>query len=126
MSSKHEPKEKKSAADLLQEMTTVTIEGKTYTLVMSHEVYIEAERLSGLSTITDAARFFVNPERRTLVPTFYALLKHAGAEYTLEQVAGMLKTNKNLKTIFQIVTSAYTLSQTPEGDASPTVAMAAS
>lgn len=88
----------------------VTIQGKTYDLVMGYGVYLEAERLTGISTITDDEQYFEKPTRTTLAAIFYALLKAAGATFTPEQVQKMV-TAKNLRSIYQTVLQCHFLAQ---------------
>jgi hypothetical protein len=105
MSEVHEP----TATELLTQASRLVVEGTPYDLIITSGALIEFEKLTGISTITDASQIVEKPSRNTLSAMLYVLLRRAGAKYTLERVQGMV-TRRSTKIIYAAILAAWTVS----------------
>ena len=109
------------ALESLAKATKVTIDGKAYELRFTHGAYIEAETITGISTLTEADKYFTKPSRRTLSAAFYALLSAAGAAQTLDEVQKLVSAEKNAAAVYDAVLAAHSLARVEAEEAVPTV-----
>jgi hypothetical protein len=95
----------RKATDKLIKRVQIKIDGKDWPIVITHNTLIECEDFTGLNLLTGDANI-ARPSARTIRALLYLCLKHAGAEYTLEEV-GLLITPDNLVKVQQGLISAW-------------------
>src|SRR6266851_4886208 len=108
-------------ADKLVKKVQVHLDGKDWHIVVTHNVLIECEELTGLNVLTGEANI-LRPSAKLLRALLYVCLKRAGASYTLEQV-GDLITTQNLVLMQEGLLNAWAASMPEaEGEEHPTQA----
>lgn len=103
-------------ADKLIQKVQVRLDGKDWPLVVSHNVLIDCEELTGLNVLTGEANL-LRPSAKLVRALLFLCLQRAGAKYTLEQV-GELITPHNLVLIQEGLLNAWAASmpETEEGE----------
>lgn len=108
-------------ADKLIQKVQMRLDGKDWPLVVTHNVLIECEELTGLNMLTGEANL-LRPSAKLVRALLYLCLQRAGAPYTLEQV-GDLITPQNLVLIQEGLLKAWAASMPePEEGEGPTKA----
>ena len=79
----------KSIADRVTKKVLIRLDGEDWPIVITHNVLIECEELTGLNVLTGEANI-VKPSFTLLRALLYIALKRAGAKYTLEQIGDLL------------------------------------
>jgi len=100
-------------ADRLIRKVQVHLDGKDWPIVVSHNVLIDCEELTGLNVLTGEANL-MRPSAKLVRALLYLCLKRAGADYTLEQV-GDLITPHNIVMVQEGLLNAWAASM-PEGE----------
>lgn len=101
-------------ADKLIEKVEIRLDGKTWPLLVDHNVLIECEELTGLNMLTGEAGM-LRPSAKAVRALLYLCLKRAGADYTLQKV-GKLITPHNIVKVTEGLLSAWAASM-PEPEA---------
>lgn len=109
----------KKIAEKLTGKVIVNLDGKEWPIVVTHNLLIETEELTGLNTLTGEANM-VRPSAKLVRAILFLALKHAGAKYSLEQV-GDLITPQNLVPVQEAILTAWAASM-PEPEERPTPA----
>jgi hypothetical protein len=102
-------------AEKLTQKVQVHLDGRDWPIVVTHNVLIDCEELTGLNVLTGDANI-VRPSAKLVRALLYLCLKRAGAKYTLDQV-GDLITPQNLVMVQEGLLSAWAASmpeQEPE------------
>lgn len=116
---------KKSIADKLIKKVEVKLDGKAWPIVITHNVLIEVEELSGLNVLAGEANL-AKPSAKLLRAVLFVALQRAGAKYTIGQVGDLIGPH-NMVQIQQAILTAWAASMPdaePEDDieADPTLA----
>jgi hypothetical protein len=94
-------------ADKLVQKVLIRLDGKDWPIVVTHNVLIECEELTGFNLLDlQGGVSMIRPSAKLMRGMLYLTLKRAGAEYTLEEV-GDLITPKNLVLINQGILKAW-------------------
>jgi hypothetical protein len=80
---------KKSIAEKLIRKVELKLDGKTWPLVVTHNVLIECEELTGFNLIAGEVNL-LRPSAKLVRALLYVVLRRAGAKYTLEQVGDLI------------------------------------
>jgi hypothetical protein len=99
-------------ADKLVEKVQIRLDGKDWPIIVSHNVLIDCEELTGLNVLTGEANL-VRPSAKLVRALLYLCLKRAGAEYSLEEV-GDLITPHNLVMVQEGLLKAWAASMPEE------------
>ena len=99
-------------ADKLVEKVQIRIDGKDWPIVVTHNVLIDCEELTGLNVLTGEASL-ARPSAKLVRALLYLCLQRAGAKYTLEEV-GDLITPHNLVMVQEGLLKAWIASMPPE------------
>jgi hypothetical protein len=104
-------------ADKLVQKVEILLDGKTWPIVITHNVLIECEDLTGLNVLSGDANL-VRPSAKLMRALLFLALQRAGAKYTIEEI-GDLITPKNLVTIQRGILAAWAAAAVPpdEGEA---------
>lgn len=109
----------KRIADKLIKRVEVTLDGKTWPIVITHNVLIECETLTGLNVLTGDVNV-ARPSATLLRALLYLALKGAGAKYTLEHVGSFIKPQNIVKIQEAILTAwAAAMSEAEPDDENP-------
>lgn len=113
-------------ADKLIQKVQIRLDGKDWPIVVTHNVLIECEELTGINLLSFEAGTvsIIRPSAKLMRAMLYLTLKRAGAKYTIEEV-GELITPENLVLINEGMLKAWEASM-PEAEVSevPTKAVA--
>lgn len=105
---------KKQLADRLIEKVEVRLDGADWPIVITHNVLIDCEELTGLNVLTGEANI-VRPSAKLIRALLYLALKRAGAKYTLEQIGDMIGPH-NIAMLQEGLLKAWAASMPAEGD----------
>lgn len=109
-------------ADKLIQKVQIRLDGKDWPLIVSHNVLIDCEELTGLNVLTGEANL-LRPSAKLVRALLFLCLQRAGAAYTLEQV-GDLITPQNLVMVQEGLLKAWAASMPePEEEERPTKAV---
>lgn len=106
-----------AATDKLIRKVQVELDGKTWPLVITHNVLIDCEELTGLNLLAGEANL-LRPSAKLVRGLLYCSLKRAGAEYTLQEVGEMIHP-QNIVVIQEALLNAWAASmpaKEPEPD----------
>jgi hypothetical protein len=95
-------------ADKLVKKVQVHLDGKDWPIVVTHNVLIECEELTGLNLLTGDANL-LRPSAKLVRALLYVCLQRAGAPYTLDEV-GDLITPMNLAMVQEGLLNAWAAS----------------
>lgn len=110
-------------ADKLIQKVQVRLDGKDWPIVVTHNVLIECEELTGLNMLTGEANL-LRPSAKLVRGLLFLCLQRAGAKYTLEEV-GDLITPQSLVLVQEGLLKAWAASMPePEASEGPTKAVA--
>ncbi|HEV8189440.1 MAG TPA: hypothetical protein VGP83_16925 [Pyrinomonadaceae bacterium] len=113
---------KKTIADKLIEKVEIRLDGVNWPIVITHNVLIDCEALTGLNVLTGEANI-VRPSATLIRALLYLALKRAGATYTLEQIGDLIGP-QNIALLQEGLLKAWAASMPPEDDtADPTQAV---
>lgn len=115
----------RKVADKLTKKVLIHIDGKDWPIVVTHNVLIECEELTGFNSLSfeEGTVSVIRPSAKLMRAMLYLTLKRAGAKYTLEEV-GELITPQNLALINQGMLEAWAASMPePEESEGPTKAV---
>ncbi len=113
---------KKSIAEKLIRKVELKLDGKTWPLVVSHDVLIECEELAGLNLIAGEVNL-LRPSAKLVRALLYVALRRAGAKYTLEQVGDLINP-ENIVMVQEGLLTAWAASMpAPDGAERPTPAV---
>lgn len=101
-------------ADKLIQKVEVRLDGETWPIVITHNVLIECEDLTGLNVLSGEVNL-LRPSAKLVRALLYLALKRAGAKYTLDQVGDLISPN-NIVKIQEAILTAWAASM-PEEDA---------
>jgi hypothetical protein len=87
-------------ADKLVQKVEILLDGKTWPIVITHNVLIECEDLTGLNVLSGDANL-VRPSAKLILA-----LQRAGAKYTIDEVGDFI-TPHNLVTIQRGILAAW-------------------
>ena len=76
-------------ADRLIQKVQIKLDGKDWPLVVTHNVLIDCEELTGMNILTGEANV-MRPSFKLVRALLYLCLRRAGASYTLEQVGDLI------------------------------------
>lgn len=115
---------KKSVADKVIKKVEVKLDGKAWPIVITHNVLIEVEDLTGLNVLAGEVNL-LKPSAKLVRAVLYLALKRAGAKYTIEQVGDLIGPH-NVVAIQEAILNAWAASMpdpepesedpTPEGE----------
>jgi hypothetical protein len=80
---------KKTISEKLIRKVELKLDGKTWPLVVTHNVLIECEDLTGLNLIAGEVNL-LRPSAKLVRALLYVALRRAGAKYTLDQVGDLI------------------------------------
>lgn len=112
-------------ADKLIQKVQIRIDGKDWPIVITHNVLIECEELTGINVLSfeQGTVSIIRPSATLMRALLYLTLKRAGAKYTLDEV-GELITPHNLQLINEGILKAWAASMPePEEGEGPTKAV---
>ena len=95
-------------ADKLTQKVQVHIDGKDWPIVVTHNVLIECEELTGLNVLMGEANI-VRPSAKLIRALLYLCLRRAGAKYTLDEVGDLINP-QNLAMVQEGLLSAWAAS----------------
>lgn len=111
---------RKKLAERLIQKVQIHLDGKDWPIVITHNVLIECEEMTGLNVLAGEVNL-LRPSMKLVRALLYIVLQRAGAKYTLEQV-GDLITPANLLTLQEGFLTAWAASMPEEKPANPTPA----
>ena len=95
----------KKIADKLVQKVEVLLDGKTWPLVVTHNILIECEDMTGMNVLSGEINL-LRPSAKMIRALLFLTLQRAGAKYTLAEV-GDLITPHNLVPIQQGILAAW-------------------
>jgi hypothetical protein len=98
----------RTIADKLTRKVVIHIDDEDWQIVVTHNVLIECEELSGLNLLTGDANL-MKPSAKLVRALLYCCLRRAGAKYTIEEV-GDLITPENLVMVQEGLLNAWAAS----------------
>jgi hypothetical protein len=101
-----------SVSEKLTKKVMVRLDDKEWPIVITHNVLIDCEELTGLNVLTGEVNL-LKPSAKLVRALLYLALKGAGAKYSIEQI-GDLITPKNLSTIQEALLNAWAASMPDE------------
>jgi hypothetical protein len=93
----------------------VRIDGKDWPVVITHNVLIDCEELTGMNVLTGDVNI-TRPSAKLLRALLYLALKGAGAKYTLEKVGEFINPQNIVKVQEAILTAWAAAMPEPEED----------
>ena len=102
----------KPIADKLIQKVEVRLDGQTWPIVITHNVLIDCEDLTGMNVLSGEVNL-LRPSAKLVRALLYLSLKRAGAKYTLAQV-GDLITPHNIVTVQEAILTAWAASMPDE------------
>ena len=99
----------------------VRIDGRDWPVVITHNVLIECEELTGLNVLTGEVNI-TRPSAKLLRALLYLALKGAGAKYTLEKVGEFINPQNIVKLQEAILTAWAAAMPESEDEERPTTA----
>jgi hypothetical protein len=99
-------------ADKLVKKVLIRLDGKDWHIIVTHNVLIECEELTGLNVLTGEANL-LRPSAKLVRALLFLCLQRAGATYTLEQV-GELITPQNIVLVQEGLLKAWAASMPEE------------
>jgi hypothetical protein len=113
---------RKSIAEKLIRKVELKLDGKTWPLVVTHNVLIECEDLTGLNLIAGEVNL-LRPSAKLVRALLYVALRRAGAKYTLDQVGDLINP-KNIVMVQEGLLTAWAASMpAPDDTERPTPAV---
>ena len=103
------PSKVKPISEKLIKRVEVKLDGNTWPIVITHNLLIDAEDLTGLNTLTGDVSSLYKPSAKVVRAILYLALKRAGADYTIEQVGDLIGPH-NLITIQRAILTAWVAS----------------
>jgi hypothetical protein len=110
------PKPIRNIADKLIKKVEVRLDGKDWPIIITHNVLIDCEELTGLNVLSGDANL-IRPSAKIIRALLFVALKRAGAKYTLEEVGDLINPH-NLVPIQQGILAAWAASM-PEPEPKP-------
>lgn len=98
----------KKIADKLIKRVQVLLDGKEWPIVITHNVLIECEELTGMNVLTGDVNL-LRPSAKLLRALLFLALQRAGAKYTIEEV-GDLITPHNVVKLQEAILTAWAAS----------------
>lgn len=95
----------KKIADKLVQKVEVLLDGKTWPIVVTHNILIECEDMTGMNVLSGEINL-LRPSAKMIRALLFLALQRAGAKYTLAEV-GDLITPHNLVPIQQGILAAW-------------------
>ena len=80
---------KKTISEKLIRKVELKLDGRTWPLVVTHNVLIECEELTGLNLLAGEVNL-LRPSAKLVRALLYVALRRAGAKYTLDQVGDLI------------------------------------
>ena len=105
----------KKIADKLVQKVEILLDGKTWPIVITHNVLIECEDLTGMNVLSGDINL-VRPSAKLMRAILFVALQRAGAKYTIEEVGDFI-TPHNLVTVQQAILTAWAAALPAEGEA---------
>jgi hypothetical protein len=113
---------RKSIAEKLIRKVELKLDGKTWPLVVTHNVLIECEELTGLNLLAGEVNL-LRPSAKLVRALLYVALRRAGAKYTLDQVGDLINP-ENIVMVQEGLLTAWAASMpAPEDTERPTPAV---
>jgi hypothetical protein len=107
-----------SLAEKLIERVEIALDGRSWPIVITHNVLIDCEELTGLNVLSGEVNL-LRPSAKLVRALLYLVLRRAGAKYTLEQV-GDLITPGNMVAVQEGLLTAWAASmQKPAANPTP-------
>jgi hypothetical protein len=104
----------KTTADRLIEKVQVRLDGVDWPIVITHNILIDCEELTGLNVLTGEANI-VRPSAKLIRALLYLALKRAGAKYSVDEIGDMIGPH-NIAMLQEGLLKAWVASMPPEGD----------
>lgn len=111
----------KKIADQLTPRVQVTLDGKDWPIVITHNVLIECEDLTGMNVLAGEEANLLRPSAKLVRALLFLALQRAGAPYTLEQVGDLINPS-NLLMVQKAILQAWTVSMPEVNQENPTKA----
>lgn len=112
----------KSITDKLIKRVEIKLDGKTWPVVINHNLLIDVEDLIGVNVLTGTGLNITQPSAKILRAVLYLALKAAGANYTIEKIGDLIGPH-NIMSIQKSILTAWAASMPlPEPDENPTEA----
>jgi hypothetical protein len=102
------PKPIRKIAEQLTQKVLLRLDGQDWPLVITHNVLIDCEELTGLNVLSGEVNL-LRPSAKLVRALLYLALKNAGAKYTLSEV-GNLITPENIVLIQEGILQAWAAS----------------
>lgn len=97
---------KKQLAEKLNVAVEVTLDGKTWPLIVTNRIIMEIEDENpGMNLISGQVASLLRPNMRLLNTVLHALLLRAGAKYTFDEVVDLVHPGNMLKLTTAILTA---------------------
>jgi hypothetical protein len=117
---------RRKLAEQLTQKVLLRLDGKDWPLVITHNVLIDCEELTGLNVLSGEVNL-LRPSAKLVRALLYLSLKNAGAKYTLSQIGDFI-TPDNIVLIQEGILQAWAASMPAKADLdaeNPTKATAA-
>lgn len=108
MQLRHNPNSRRKVSEQLAERVLLRLDGKDWPLVITHNVLIDCEDLTGLNVLSGDVNL-LRPSAKLVRTLLYLALRNAGANYTENEV-GDLITPENLVMVQEAILQAWAAS----------------
>ena len=102
----------RKGTDKLIEKVQVRLDGRDWPIVVTHNVLIDCEEITGLNVLTGEANL-LRPSAKLIRALLFLCLKRSGAKYTLDEV-GDLITPHNIAMVQEGLLKAWQASMPQE------------
>lgn len=103
-------------AEQLTEKVLLRLDGHDWPLVITHNVLIDCEELTGMNVLSGEVNL-LRPSAKLVRALLYLSLKRAGAEYTLSQVGDLINP-ANIVMVQEAILKAWAASMPPPEEVS--------
>jgi hypothetical protein len=105
---------RRKLAEQLTQKVLLRLDGKDWPLVITHNVLIDCEELTGLNVLSGEVNL-LRPSAKLVRALLYLSLKNAGAKYTLSQIGDFI-TPDNIVLIQEEILQAWAASMPAKAD----------
>ena len=105
---------RRKLAEQLTQKVLLRLDGKDWPLVITHNVLIDCEELTGLNVLSGEVNL-LRPSAKLVRALLYLSLKNAGAKYTLSQIGDFI-TPDNIVMIQEGILQAWAASMPAKAD----------
>ena len=105
---------RRKLSEQLTQKVVLRLDGKDWPLVITHNVLIDCEELTGLNVLSGEVNL-LRPSAKLVRALLYLSLKNAGAKYTLSQIGDFI-TPDNIVLIQEGILQAWAASMPAKAD----------